>query len=307
MKHVNIAILDIEKRFAKELGKKGSESDFTLYNFKNTDAVLIPYEPTLYPDKIQPLLYSLQSADYALLVVRSISKELGEMIVALEAIQKPGFIIYAGVEKEQLAPLLKGTIVEKYEELADEPIAVREKFISLTPPIRDGPTKVPIDHCFDVKSVGTVALGIVVRGSVLTHQDLELAPSGKMVSAKSLQVQDVDVKEAPCGSRVGVCVKGADVNEVDRGFVFAEKGSLISSKQFDCDVSVSKFYKEEIKEGNQLYVSFGMQYMLGRPVKIAGNRFTFECDKPIAFEKGERFLLVNPSGKLRIVGSGIVV
>jgi len=39
---------------------------------------------------------------------------------------------------------------------------------------QDGETRIPIDHCFDVKGVGTVILGKVAKGTVRAYDKLRL-------------------------------------------------------------------------------------------------------------------------------------
>ena len=81
MKNINIAVLG-DDDFAKELGKKGTATDFTIYNYKGTDMkggelTATFLSPTSYPDKLQSLTHCLAMADAAILVVKKLDKELG--------------------------------------------------------------------------------------------------------------------------------------------------------------------------------------------------------------------------------------
>ena len=86
MKHIHVAALEPDAEFAKKIGKKGSESDFTIYNCKEGANVVCMYLASKYPEKIQPLLYALSLCDAAYLRPVSIDKFLGEMIVACASI-----------------------------------------------------------------------------------------------------------------------------------------------------------------------------------------------------------------------------
>ena len=300
---VNIALLG-SKALGKELGKKGTGSDFTMYNLKKESKTAVFLEPTLYPDKVQPLLYCIGLCDFAVLAVESVGKEFAEAVVALDLLGKrDGLIaIGPGADDASVKALVKGTALEGYSIIPLDAVEIRERSFAFEPKRQEGPTLVPIDHSFMVKSVGTVVLGVVVRGTVKKHQELEIFPTGKRIAARSLQVHDEDVEEAETGARVGVAVKGAELDELERGFVLAEPGSLKSAGSLRAKVSVSKFAKDDIHEGEQLCVAAGMQFI---PVLVESGKIpaggsgeaVIKCEKPIVFTRGERMLLVRPDSK----------
>ena len=82
MKHIHIAALEPDADLAKKIGKKGSESDFCIYNCKESGSVVCLYHPMKYPERVQPLLYCLSLADAAYFHPTAIDKFAGEMIVA---------------------------------------------------------------------------------------------------------------------------------------------------------------------------------------------------------------------------------
>ena len=196
MKHIHVAALEPDAELAKKIGKKGSESDFTIYNCKEGDEVLCLYHPNKYPDKVQPLLYSLSMCDVAYIRPAAISKETGEMIVAAAVFGKKLFVVVDKVSREEVEPLLKSAGVLSYEFFEGDANELREKLL-LEPSARkaEGKAEIVIDSCFPVKGVGTVALGIVQQGKVAVHQKLSFLPSGVEAEVKSIQVQDEDVKE----------------------------------------------------------------------------------------------------------------
>lgn len=303
MDHLNVALLG-DKDIGKEIAKKGTASDFTLYNVKAEGKVVSFFEPTLYPEKLQPLLYCINAADFVVLVVNGVDRFFGETVVALDLLGKKSGIIAVGegADEQAVKAFLKGTALQEYEFVAKDANLIREKVGGVKAVRAAGPTKIPIDHSFAVKSVGAVVLGIVARGSVRKHQELELFPTGKRVVAKSLQVQDEDVEEASCGSRVGVAVKGAEAEELERGFVLAEPGSLRSGKEIRVKVRASKF-SGGISPG-QYFLSLGMQYLL---VNVAGSaaaggvgEAVIKAEREFVFEAGERALLAKPEAKARV-------
>ena len=59
-----------------------------------------------------------------------------------------------------------------------------------------------VDHCFDVKGVGTVILGKVINGKVKQYDNLKLYPAGIDVMIKSIQMHDDPVNESVTPARV---------------------------------------------------------------------------------------------------------
>jgi selenocysteine-specific translation elongation factor len=307
MHNVGIAVVDFQKEACGKLGKKGTASDYTIYNRKDQNSVLCFYEPSMYPEKLVSLLHCLNSADFALVVFDSISKELGEAIVAIDALGLGGVLCLRSGTKEELAPLIRGTTVEKFEIVEYEPSAILSKFEGMKVPRSEtGQVRIPIDSSFNVKSVGVVSLGIIKSGKVSIHDELIVYPSGKKASVRSLQVQDKDVNEANAGDRVGLCLKNVDVPDLDRGVELAKEGEMLSASELSADAEVSKFQKSGIQDGVNLFVSFGMQFVAA---KVSGNvaaggkgtvKLTFV--KPFAYKKGEVGLVCDTGRPLRIVG-----
>ena len=115
MLHIHIAALEPDAEFAKKIGKKGSESDFTIYNCKESERIMCLYHPNKHPDKNQPLLYSLALADAAYLRPQTIDKYTGEMIVTAAIFGKPVLVATDRVSQEEIEPLLKAAGLKQYE------------------------------------------------------------------------------------------------------------------------------------------------------------------------------------------------
>ena len=71
----------------------------------------------------------------------------------------------------------------------------------LEPITNDGKSEMVIDHCFDVKGVGTVILGKVTNGKIKQYDNLKLYPAGIDVLIKSIQMHDDPVEESVCPAR----------------------------------------------------------------------------------------------------------
>lgn len=304
--HIHIAALEPDAEFARKIGKKGSESDFTIYNCKEGDKVICIYHAAKHPEKIQPLLYSLSLADAAYLRPQSIDKFTGEMIVAAAIFGKPVLVMTDRVSREEIEPLLKSAGVQKYEFFDGDENALREKLFTY-PSTRksEGNTEVVIDACFPVKGIGTVALGIVQQGSVHVHQKLTFLPSGKESDVKSIQVQDVDVKEAEVGSRVGLSLRDLNAEEVGKGdLAVGEK--FPPANKIEADVSLTKFYKGDITS-LQFFILSGLKYVACKAKKLEGSKFEIELSSPLNIRAGETVQLFLPEAMPRAIGSAKIV
>lgn len=305
MKSINVALLG-DNEFAKELGKKGTVTDFTIYNYKGNDMqngelTVTFLVPTSYPEKLQSLTHCLAMADAAILVVKKLDRELGEYIIALDLLGiKNGLIIFDDyVEKEKFVNLVKGTTIESFIIVDKVPSEIYPRLAKMEnkKPSLD---HVIIDAAFDVKSVGTVVLG-VARGNVNVHDEFIIYPGAKKVTIRSIQVHDKDVKSAGNGERVGLALKGASVEEVERGHVFT-KNEIKSAKEFEGEFTKNKYFAEEIKENTKVFIAADLQYRQVDVAAISDGKIKLKSEKEIALIPGSEYLILKPEAKVRIVG-----
>jgi selenocysteine-specific translation elongation factor len=116
MPNLTVAVLG-PPDFTKDLGKKGTTSDITLYNLKRgTDSVTF-IEPTRYPEKIAPLFFAVSTADRAIMVVDEVNAAFGESVLMLQCagVAKGHLILRNYITRDQLLPLIRGTVLEEYE------------------------------------------------------------------------------------------------------------------------------------------------------------------------------------------------
>lgn len=305
MKNINVVILG-DNEFAKELGKKGTVTDFTIYNYKGSDMqggelTATFLVPTSYPEKLQSLTHCLAMADAAILIVKKLDKELGEYIIALDLLGiNKGLIIFDDyVEKDKFVNLVRGTVLESFiivDKIPSEIYPRIAKFENKKSEIEH----VIIDAAFDVKSVGTVVLG-VARGNVNVHDEFGIYPGGKKVTIRSIQVHDKDVKSAEIGERVGLALKGVSVEEVERGHLFS-KQELKSAREIEGDFIKNKYYTEEVKENSKIFIAAHLQYRQVDVVSVSDGKIKLKSDKDIAIIPGNEYLLLRPEGKMRIIG-----
>ena len=304
MKSINYTLLGDES-LAKEFGKKGTSTDLTIYDKKESDVVKTWTVPTGFPEKIQPLFQAINMGEYVIFHVTKLDKFTGEQIVALDSLKKSqGLLTHSyDVDRTKLLTMIKGTVVEQYKlvEFADI-----KKEAELEPISKDGNVKIVIDHCFDVKGVGTVILGKVVQGKVKTYDNLKLLPKGSDVLIKSIQMHDDPVDEAVCPARVGLSVKGITPDDVQRGDILCQPDSIIVAQEITLDYHQSAFFKGELSENQMYLVNINLQI---RPAKILSlNPIKMSLGKPAVFEKNDICVILKPESQtIRIVGSGKII
>ena len=305
VKSINFVVLG-KQETASEFGKKGTESDLTLYDRKESDIIKTWVIPNGFPEKIQPLFQAINLAEYVIFHVDKLDKFTGEQIIALDSLKKEkGILSHTfDVDESKLNLMIKGTVVENYTRVEQDKI--KEEMNTLEPITNDNPAELLIDHCFDVKGVGTVILGKVTNGTIKQYDNLKLYPHNIDVLIKSIQMHDDPVTESICPARVGLAVKGVKPDEVGRGDVISVENVVDIKTEIELDFEKSPFYKNEISENQGCLVSIGLQIKAAKFSSISPLKLIFE--KPIVCKKDEIAVILKPeSTTIRILGSGKIL
>ncbi|MDE1816174.1 MAG: elongation factor Tu [Thaumarchaeota archaeon] len=306
MKSINYTLLGDDESLAKDFGKKGTATDITIYDKKDTGVVKTWTLPTGFPEKIQPLLQAINMGEYVIFHVSKLDKFTGEQIVALDVLKKnKGLLTHSyDVDREKLRLMIKGTVVEQYKIV--EPSDLRKEMDALESVSTDGGTRIPIDHCFEVKGVGTVILGKVAQGKVKVYDKLKLFPKGDEVLIKSIQMHDDPVEEAISPARVGLAVKGIVADDVQRGDQLSSGEGIIVSQDIGLDFLQNKFFKDNLTENQTFLVNIGMQIRAAKIVSM--NPMKLSLNKPASFIKNDICVILKPESQtIRIVGSGQII
>ena len=302
MRSINFVVLG-EQTIANDFGKKGTITDLTLYDKKESDIIRTWIVPNGFPEKIHPLLQAINIAEYVIFYVASLDRYVGEQIIALDMLGKSDGIISHSyeVDENQFNSMIKGTVLKNYKRI-DSP-SIKQELSSFDPITNDGPIQIVIDHCFDVKGVGTVVLGKILQGIVKQYDKLKHLPSGSEVMIKSIQMHDDDIKQANCPARVGLSLKGIKPDEVGRGDIITSDESLVVKSEIEIDFKQSPFYKGEISVNQMCLISVGLQIKAAKFSSVSPVKLTLE--KPIICKKNDICLFIKPeSTTVRIIGSG---
>jgi selenocysteine-specific translation elongation factor len=275
-------------------------------------------EPSRYPERLASLFYSVSLAHRAVLVVEEINATLGECILMLDCIglQKGVIVLRNYIPQEQVDSLIRGTVVERYEYVPDDHPVLRERFISEALAEQSpagGPCAIPVDHFFNVKGIGTVALGSVASGEVRRHDQLGILPGKKTAQVRSIQRHDDDAETATAGDRVGLALKGVDATELDRGDVLTNDPRIASSGTISGRATLVRYWPGPLKGEMVLYVGHWMQFLSVRLAFVDNSgdwhrpSVTMKSDKDLVYLPGDRAVIhYLEGGKLRIVGTLIL-
>jgi selenocysteine-specific translation elongation factor len=306
MKNLTVGIFHDEE-LGRELGKRGTESDIAMFNRKAEDCVYTFMQPV--GNKLLPKAEIMSSIDAAIINFTSMTPEVGETILLLDTfgISHGIVIVPTGTEIHKIVTMTKGTSLESFVIKHRE---VQEVFGALehVKPERDmkSPAIVVVDHSFSVRGVGEVVLGFVKQGVIRKHDKLLLMPAEKEIVVRSIQMQDRDFDEAEAGSRVGLAIKGATVDEMRRGCVLCMPGAAKAERKLTLRFEKNKFYKGELKEGTY-HMGVGMQTV---PVKVSGitdSLITIESEKPLVYSQADVFVLLDINAKgLHLAGKGLI-
>jgi elongation factor Tu len=190
---------------------------------------------------------------------------------------------------------------EKWEEKVIELMAAVDEYIPVPPRDIEKAFLMPVEDVFSITGRGTVATGRIEAGIVLTGNEVNL-------------IGLLDRGEA--GDNVGLLLRGIDKNEIKRGMVIADPGSITPHTKVKAEVYVLK--KEEGGRHTPFHNNYRPQFYLrtldvtgeiqlpeGREMVMPGDNvsITVELIYPVALNVGLRFA-IREGG--RTVGAGQV-
>ena len=223
-------------------------------------------------------------------------------------------------------PIIRGSALKALEDPAgewgDKVIELMEAVDSYIPePERDTdkPFLMPIEDIFSITGRGTVATGRVERGTLKLNDTVEivgLTDEKRKVVVTGIEMFRKLLDEAQTGDNIGALLRGVQRNEIERGQVLSEPGSIHPHTKFKGQVYVLK--KEEGGRHTPFFNGYRPQFYFrttdvtgdltlpeGTEMCMPGDNvvMTIELITPIAIEEGLRFA-IREGG--RTVGSGVV-
>jgi len=182
----------------------------------------------------------------------------------------------------------------------------------------DQPFLMPIEDVFSISGRGTVVTGRIQRGIVKVGDEIEIVGIRETVKTTCTGVEMFRklLDEGQAGDNVGVLLRGTKRDEVERGQVLAEPGSITPHTTFEAEVYVLS--KEEGGRHTPFFKGYRPQFYF-RTTDVTGSvelpdgvemvmpgdniQMTVSLHAPIAMEEGLRFA-IREGG--RTVGAGVV-
>jgi len=182
----------------------------------------------------------------------------------------------------------------------------------------DKPFLMPIEDVFSITGRGTVVTGRVERGTLNKMSEIEIVgiKDTRKTTATDLEMFRKLLDEVQAGDNVGILLRGIDKDEVERGQVLAQPGSITPHTDFEAQVYILS--KDEGGRHTPFFNGYRPQFYF-RTTDVTGTahlpegvemvmpgdnvEMTVEMIAPIAMEEGLRFA-IREGG--RTVGAGRV-
>ena len=181
-----------------------------------------------------------------------------------------------------------------------------------------------IEDVFSITGRGTVATGRIERGVIKVGENVEivgLSEETKTTTITGIEMFQKTLDEGYAGDNVGILLRGVTREEIERGMVLSEPGTITPHTNFEAEVYV--LTKEEGGRHTPFFTGYRPQFYLrttdvtgaitqftsddGEIVEMVmpGDRIkmTAELIYPVAIEEGMRFA-VREGG--RTIGAGVV-
>jgi selenocysteine-specific translation elongation factor len=312
MPSLNAAVIG-SPEYSKKLGKKSTETDITFYDLKKGETVITMVEPSRYPEKIQSLYCSAAFCDYAVLVAEKLDQYFGESLLMINASGvKAGTIVLKNyITEDQLQMFTRGTVLQGYDVMEDDPISLRDKLIAVAERQRipqTGPGTLCVDVAFNVRGIGTVALATIKSGMIRMHDQLRVLPGDKVAEIRSIQKHDENFETADVGDHVGVALKGVEASDLDKGTVLTS-ATPMQTTTIMAQAEIIPYFQIQFHEGSPIHLGHWLQFNLARVAHIddRGDKrpmMTLKLERPIIHPPGERAVLnYLDGGRLRVAGT----
>ena len=222
-------------------------------------------------------------------------------------------------------PVVRGSALKALEGDVGEAAHVTELMEAVDSyvpePVRemDKPFLMPIEDVFSITGRGTVVTGRVEQGMLNVGDAVEIVGLRELQNTTVTGVEMFRklLDEAQAGDNVGLLLRGIDKEDVERGQVVADPGSITPHTVFDAQVYV--LTKEEGGRHNPFFDGYRPQFYF-RTTDVTGSvklpegtemvmpgdntEMTVTLGKAIAMDQGLRFA-IREGG--RTVGAGRVV
>jgi elongation factor Tu len=226
-------------------------------------------------------------------------------------------------------PVIRGSALKALESTSTDPNAPEyqciwellkavDEYIPTPVRAKDRPFLMPIEDVFAIKGRGTVVTGRIERGIIKPGDEVEIVGFREtrktVVTGVEMFRKILDQGEA--GDNVGCLLRGIEKDEVERGQVLAQPGSITPHTTFDAEVYV--LTKEEGGRHTPFFSGYRPQFYIrttdvtgevtlpqGVEMVMPGDNVNLRVKLivPVALEEGVRFA-IREGG--HTVGAGVL-
>lgn len=297
---MNIVLaVPVDEQLASFIGKKGSANSITFYNRKIDEDVIVALFPGQEDEKVYSLAEAILIASKIVLSTSAVDKRFGEALVASSLVNRKVLL----TNENDVSRIIKESGMADYEVVAKERLLEAIK-ADMQGADKEIPVRVDIDKAFPVKGVGTVALGIVKKGTVKQHDKLYHS-SGKQVTIRSIQSQDQDVGSADKGTRVGLAIKDMTDDQIGKGDILTPY-PVNKVESIVVQYKASVIAKEMVKENKVYGIASGFSFTECTVKKAEGQRLELDLKTKLPLELGDELLLIRKEAP-KIFASGKVL
>ncbi|ENN95598.1 selenocysteine-specific translation elongation factor [Methanocaldococcus villosus KIN24-T80] len=340
----------------KESKIRGITVDLGFSSFTLDDYNITLVDAPGHAELIRTAIGASNIIDLAILVVdakESAKPQTGEHLIVLDLLNIPTIVAInkidiASEEEIKKTELIMRNILNSTKNLKNSKIVkisaktgegidkLKEEIKNLLKKIKierdtNSYLKMPIDHAFKIKGVGTVVTGTIHKGTLKVGDNVIILPINYDVKVKSIQCFKKDVEMAKAGDRVGVALLNVEPESIYRGCVLTSKDTKLKvAEKFIAKIKVLELFKYNLKPKMKVHIHAGL---LTVPAKIipfnyeivndkkeavvldnvkAGDKCycLFILEEPIVLEEGDKVLIMRldlPATVLRIAGFGEVM
>ena len=195
--------------------------------------------------------------------------------------------------------------------------ALRAALVEAVPPrpagAEDGFPYLPIDRVFSVPGHGTVVTGTLRRGPLAVSDDIAIAPGGRAVRLRSLQVHGSRASVAEPGRRVAANLRDVEPGQIARGAALTGRGLLPASTWLTVTLHAVE-NAPALPTSSLLMLLFGTEEVEARlrlldcdellPGRAALGQL--RCAVPVALPARERFILRRASPPQTVAGGRVI-
>ena len=223
-------------------------------------------------------------------------------------------------------PIIKGSALKALEDPSSEwgdkimeLMKTVDEYIPDPERDTDKPFVMPVEDVFSITGRGTVATGRVEAGTLHLNDEVEIVgikEETRKVVVTGIEMFHKELDEAQAGDNAGVLLRGVQKNEIERGQVLCQPGTLTCHTKFTAQVYV--LTKDEGGRHTPFFNNYRPQFYFrttdvtgvielpaGTEMCMPGDNveMTIELIHPIAMDQGLTFA-IREGG--RTVGSGRV-